>query len=440
LPGLQIVAAGDRYRLALPLAGLGGEDTTITADLRPIDGQRWSATDIHLPANSVLTMRVPVPPPAGQAAGSKGTEKLRLHVTIASQDSRAQVDPTLATPSTLISALHGIAVEGETGGSRQTQRIDDYASTVVVQPLAENRMTIGASGDATGWRLAQDTPMGGALAVGARRLSGTATLAGMDRARAASLGAAIGTLAGAPTPRRDAALRAVVLALHGAMDEARFDETIEGIQIALTGLGDATMDKMRLGWDSAVPDGTLTSRVTLGVDGLSLPGLPQAAAELAPHHLVVGVSVSGLATGALETLALAALTPGATVARLSPQIDALLADPGRTGGPTLTVDTLAFDSGPARLQAHGSVVALSQTDLRGTARIAITGFDALADKVRGDPGLRSAFAFMVLARGLARAEGPTLIWDVVFTPNGLTVNGVDPRVLLPNQGGHGRQR
>jgi hypothetical protein len=75
-------------------------------------------------------------------------------------------------------------------------------------------------------------------------------------------------------------------------------------------------------------------------------------------------------------------------------------------------------------------VAISKNDVRGTARITVTGFDARTDRIGEDPQLQQALPFLILARGLARNEGNALIWDIVFTPIGLTVNGVDPRSLL----------
>jgi hypothetical protein len=187
---------------------------------------------------------------------------------------------------------------------------------------------------------------------------------------------------------------------------------------------------VHLSFDSATPEGNLATSLSVGLDGLALPEMAPSAASLAPKHVQLGISLAGVSAEALNNLALAALAPGANKTTLAPQVDALFADPGKTGGPRVGIDTLGFDLGPAQIEGHGSVVAISQSDVRGTARIAVTGFDALTDRIREDPGLQQALPFLILARGMARSEGPTLIWDIVFTPTGLTVNGVDPRTLL----------
>jgi hypothetical protein len=426
VPDLRATAEGDHYLLTVPFPALGGPDKDLTARLRPLDGSagRWAADAIHLPADTTLTTRVP------PMRGEVGPAEMHFHVTIASQDSHAEIDPTMATASTLVTGLRGITVDSERAGKQRRQRFDRYDQTLTLRPAAAGKLDIDQSGTAEGWESAQELPNGLVMATGAKLMSGSGQILGLDRSQAATLGPVLGALASAPTPERNERLRALVVALHGLFTSVKFDETIEGMQLAVAGQGSAAIDRVHLGFDSAAPDGNIATRLSLGLDGLVLPGLPPAATSLAPKHVKLGVSLAGISAEALNNLALAALAPDASPATLGPQIDALFADPGQTGGPRLGIDTLGFDIGPAQIEGHGSVVAISQTDVRGTARITVTGFDALADQIRTDPQLQQALPFLILARGLARAEGQALIWDLVFTPSGLTINGVDPRNLL----------
>jgi hypothetical protein len=424
LPDLRATAEGDHYLLTVPIAALDGPEKNVTGKLRPLDGGRWAADDIHLPADTTLTAAVKPPP------DHPGPVEMHVHTTIASQDSHAVIDPTMATASTLVTGLRGITVDTNAAGQVQSQRFDDYNQTLTLRPTAGNKLDIDQDGVADGWKSAQDLPNGRAMATGAKRISGTVRVVGLDRSQAATLGPVLSALAMAPTPERNERLRALVVALHGLFTSVKFDETLEGVQIAVAGQGDAAIDRVHLGFDSATPDGNLAAGLSIGLDGLNLPEMPQTASHLAPKHVQVGVSLAGVSAEALNNLALAALTPGSNPTTLSPQIDALFADPGKTGGPRVGIDTLSFDLGPAQIEGHGSVVAVSQNDLRGTARIAVTGFDALSDRIREDPQLQQALPFLILARGMARSDGNTLIWDIVFTPSGLTVNGVDPRQLL----------
>ncbi len=346
------------------------------------------------------------------------------------RNSHGEIDPTLATASTLVTGLQGIVVNSEGDGTRRTQRFDTYDQTLTLHPAAGGKLDIDEAGAATGWKSAQDMPDGRAMALGAKRLAGSVHIVGLDRSQAATLGPVLGALASAPTPDRNERLRELVVALHGLVSSLRFDETVDDMQVAIAGQGSATIDHLHLGFDGAAPAGNVETHVSLGLDGLAVPTLAPASASLAPKHVTLGVSVAGVSAEALNNLAIAALAPGADARVLAPQIAALFADPGQTGGPRVGIDNLGFDVGPAQVDAHGSVVALSETDVRGTARITVTGFDALADRMRADPQLQGIAPFMILARGMSRSQGSALVWDIVFTPNGITVNGVDPRTLL----------
>jgi hypothetical protein len=423
LPDLTTVPEGDHYKLSLPITALSGPDRDITAALRPLDAGRWSASDIRLPADTSFTAKVA--PPKGMPTEG-GPVDMHVHVTIAGQDSQGDIDPTLATPSTLVLRLRGIAVDTDTLGRQRSQRFDLYNQTLTLRTTGGGKLDIDEDGAAEGWKSAQELANGRAMAVGARRIAGSVQITGVDGSQAATLGPILSALLQAPTPERNERLRALVVALHGLLDTVKFDETIEGMQIAVAGQGNADIDRLHLGFDSAAPGGNLVTNLSLGLDGLALP----AASSLAPKHVKLGVSLAGVSAEALNNLALAALAPGASSTTLAPQIDALFADPGKTGGPRVGIDTLGFDLGPAQIEGHGSIVAISQSDVRGTARIAVTGFDALTDRIQEDPDLQQALPFLILARGLARNEGNALIWDIVFTPKGLTVNGVDPRTLL----------
>jgi hypothetical protein len=424
VPALRATAEGDHYLLTVPFPALGGPDKDLTAKLRPLDAGRWAADAIHLPADATLTAKMS--PRPGQSLPAE----THLHLTIAGQDSHGEIDPTMTTASTIVSALRGVRVDTEMAGKPRSQRFDTYNQTLTMRPMPGGKLDIDESGTADIWQSAQELPNGKLMAAGAKHLSGSAQIVGLDRAQAATLGPVLGALASAPTPDRNERLRALVVALNGLFTSVKFDETIEGMQVAVAGQGTATIDRLHLGFDSAAPQGNLASSVSLGLDGLALPALSPTAASLAPKHVKLGVSVAGVSAEALNNLALAALTPGSNAGTLAPQIGALFADPGKTGGPRIGIDTLGFDLGPAQIDGHGSVVAISQSDVRGTARITVTGFDALADQMRADPQLQQIAPFMILARGMARNEGSTLIWDIVFTPSGLTVNGVDPRTLL----------
>jgi hypothetical protein len=424
IPDLRATAEGDHYRLTVPIPALEGPDKDITAALRPLDAWRWQADAITLPADTSLTAKIPPPKDA------PGPATMHLHLAIAGQDSHATIDPAMASDSILTLNLNGVALDGDRAGRPQTQRFDSVHQTLALHPAAAGKLDIDEASEATGWKSAQELPDGRAMAIGAQQMTGSVRVLGLDRSQAATLGPVLGALAAAPTPERNERLRALVVALHGLLTSLTFDETIRNMQVAIAGQGNATIERVHLGFDTAAPKGIAETSLAASLDGLALPRLSPMAGALAPRHVKLGLSLAGVSTEALNDLALAALAPGASPHTLAPQIDALFADPGRTGGPRLGIDTLGFDLGPAQIEGHGSIVAVSQTDMRGTARVTMTGFDALTDRIREDPEMQQILPFLILARGMARSEGSALVWDIVFTPSGLTVNGVDPRSLL----------
>jgi hypothetical protein len=424
IPDLRTTAEGDHYRLTLPIPALEGPDKDITAALRPLDAGRWQADTITLPADTAFTAKMPPP------KGAPGPATMHLHLTIAGQNSHATIDPAMTGDSSMVVNLNGVALDGDRDGRKQTQRFDTFHQVLTLRPVAAGKLDLDEDSDAIGWKSAQELPNGRAMAIGAEQMTGSVRIVGLDRSQAATLGPVLGALASAPTPERNERLRALVVALHGLMTSLKFDETIQNMQIAVAGQGSATIDRVHLGFDTAAPKGVAQTSLAASLDGVAVPGMAPTAGALAPRHVKLGLSLGGVSTEALSDLALAALTPGANPRTLAPQIGALFADPGKTGGPRFGIDTLGFDLGPAQIEGHGSIVAVSQNDMRATARVTVTGFDALADRIREDPQLQQILPFLILARGMARSEGSALIWDIVFTPSGLTVNGVNPGNLL----------
>ena len=201
----------------------------------------------------------------------------------------------------------------------------------------------------------------------------------------------------------------------------------------IAGLGGAAVDTMRLGMGGEAAGGLVRGWLDLGLDGLSVPGLPPETAALVPRRVTFRPTVSGVPSEALNGLLAAATEPGADApGRLDPEIAALFAQ----GSLAVGIDALAFAIGPAEFSGAGSVLLLSPAEREGQARITATGFDALTEQARGDPALTMALPVLVLARGLAKAEGDRLVWSIATDRAGkLTVNGVDLSALM---GGKGR--
>ena len=55
--------------------------------------------------------------------------------------------------------------------------------------------------------------------------------------------------------------------------------------------------------------------------------------------------------------------------------------------------------------------------------IAARGVDALLAQVQGQPNLQQAMPLIFLAKGMARAQGDSLVWDIVLGDGVPTING-----------------
>jgi hypothetical protein len=56
--------------------------------------------------------------------------------------------------------------------------------------------------------------------------------------------------------------------------------------------------------------------------------------------------------------------------------------------------------------------------------------DALIAEAQKNPALAQVMPFAVMARGLAKADGDKLVWDIAATQGQVLVNGVDVMKMM----------
>jgi len=434
-PALPVRAEveGNHYRVSIPLLGIStpAAEPEVNAAARELPDGRWGIDDVHFPGKFAFAT-VPVPPYT-----SPGTAT----VVIGDQHAQATIDPDLKLPSSF--GFNGADIVISTTGSRQTQeqRIDRYAASGNVTPAAGGLLDVSTTTEVDGWRTGALGP--GGLAAGSGLRSATAT-AHIDGLNPSQLGPAIAALvnlsAAMPHPRRGqggteksvglpdlppqglAALHQLVAALPGIATSLRIDETLKGVQFEIAGVGGAAIDRVRLGFGGEAPAGLIRAWFDIGLQGLSIRGLPDAQTALVPRMVSFRPSVSGVPVAALNRLLAALTEPGhPAVALLEPEIAALFAQ----GSLTVGIEALVVAIGPAEFTGAGSLLLLSPTEREAQACIAATGFDALVEQVRADPRLTRALPLLILARGLAKADGDRLVWTIAIDRSGkTTVNGV----------------
>jgi hypothetical protein len=287
---------------------------------------------------------------------------------------------------------------------------------------------------AEGWNSASQTKGSSPIAVGIQKLHAVAQVNGINRDRIASLLTATGGVIGAwppdlpksgekpdlPPALREQ-MRLVVESLQDVMTSVTLQETLDGVQVEMAGVGGMSIKRFLLGMGGEAPDGRLHAWIDLALDELASPSLPPKIAAYLPHHVRIKPSLSGVLMADLHTLARDATEDGMGKDRFAPDVDAIFAH----GGFRLGLETLSFDLGAAKIDGTGEVTVVSSDTWHGAAHLVATGFDDLAAEARNSPELQSALPALIMLRGLAKQDGERLVWDIVSDGPKLTVNGLD---------------
>ncbi len=430
LPDLpwQVTGAHDHYVITWPIPGLtvpSGEAATITS-VRPLDAGRWSIDAMTMPPSGSFHMPIPDTHDVGPM--------LDVTYTIGRQDTHGVLDPGFATASAVHTEIGDLVVATSGASQRQEQRVDRYVVDTSLTPAANGRLDLAMDGTIDGWKSASEISSGTPVAIGVQKLRVASRINGVNRDRVTGLLAAFGGLIGAlppdiatkgnkgdlPAPAR-AQLRLVVAALQDVLTSASIEESLDGVQVEIAGMGGLSMKLFQIGFGGESPDGRLHAWLGVGLDELASPTLPPNVAAYLPHHLEFKPSISGVLTADLHKLALDATQEGADSDSLAPDIAAIFSH----GGIGLGVETLAFDLGPAKIAGAGHATMLSPDWWHAEAHLTATGLDDLAIQARTNPDLQQALPVLIMLRGLAKQDGGRLVWDIVSDGPTVTVNGLD---------------
>ncbi|HET7882276.1 MAG TPA: hypothetical protein VFL55_15425 [Acetobacteraceae bacterium] len=426
----RVTGEHDHYAISWPIPGLTvpNSEPAIRADVRPLDGGRWSIERLTLPPAGSFTVTVPDPDTGGSRA------PVDFHYTIDRQDSHGVIDPSLTGVSTTHTELSGIALASDSADQRREQRIDRYVAESSVVPLHNDRLDLTSIVAATGWKTATQLGNGTPVAVGIEAIHATGRVNGIRRDRAAGLlAAAAGLISALPPdfmaqddktdlpPAARTQLRLLVDSLQDLLTAVSIEETVDGLQAEIAGVGGFSLKRFLLGFGGEAPDGRLHAWLHIGLDELATPSLPPRVATLLPHRVELKPSLSGVLTSDLQKLAVDATEDGANASSLEPDITAIFAH----GGVKLALDTLAFDIGPAKVEGSGQVTALSPDTWHGEAHVTATGLDDLASLARTNPDLKEALPALIMLRGLGKPDGKKLVWDIVSDGPSVQVNGLD---------------
>ncbi len=242
---LKITAAGDHYDMSWPIPGLEvpAGDPAVMAELKPLDGGRWSLEKARFPSAGSFSFTLP-DTSAGPGGPMKGT------YSISKQDLQWTIDPNFASPSTSHSEVQGLALTMDGAKKHQEEHVDRMAGQAVLTPTKDGRLDLTSDATAEGLKSAALEDNKPAIAFGARRVHATTRAEGINRAHVADFwGAFVKFIALMPkppekkgddtelTPLAKAQLRLMIAAMQDTVTSISMQETVDDMQIEIADKG-----------------------------------------------------------------------------------------------------------------------------------------------------------------------------------------------------------
>ena len=438
---------GDDYALTAAL----GPNAAITGHLIRQDDGRWRLSDVKLPSPSTFTVSRPAPAQDGQPAPAIART---VEFSTARQETSGVLDPSYATPSSVQQRFETYQLAVKTESFLQLTQFARATNETTLTPVADKRLDVAYESALDGILLDQRRDSEQAFHLTVDRGHTTALLSGLSRERGPAFFHALATMiadrAGnkpqdiltsrAPfTADQRAQVRVLLDTLEGLASAVQTDVELNAVQVqsgkAQSSSVSAVMRRLRASVGGAVDNGVLSTYLDLGVEALSIPGLPVGPyADLVPTDIHLRPTLAGIGTKDLLTLAhqlLDATVQGEGTAPPDPA--PLFAHGGIVAG----LDAVSFNVGPTEFTGHGAVTITKPNTYDGQGQVAAIGFDALMDRAKRDPTLEKALALLTFAKGIGRTSGNQLVWDIAYQDRKLLVNGVDVMAMAAAAGGNG---
>lgn len=426
-----VTQQGTDYRMRLKLPGFAEPpDAAITALARPADNGRVDIDSMAFPSSGTIVTTL-----------ANGTPS-RINYAIGKQTISAKVDPTLATESSYTADFSNLRFQTAQGDQHSDQVMDHIATEGTFSAGSDGRLTFMTDSQGTGWHIAGRAPNGFQTDMSARAIAGHVSVEGLDRAQGAHLLAAFHGLVAAgaeakaqqgqhpagpvappaETPEQRRQLGAVLEAASGLLDRIEVDETMQDLRFTFAtanGGSEGTVGTLRLTMAGDAVRARLNTRLGLAVEGIDVPVLAAESGGLVPHHVALKAVLAGVPVPRLMALLRAATQQHSDPALLQAQALAMLGDPATR----VAVEALSFDSGPLSVTGSAKLVPRADGQFGGEIHIAARGVDALLAQVQRQPKLQQALPIIFLAKGMARSQGDSLVWDITLGDGPPTING-----------------
>ncbi len=433
---VQVTPEGDHYRLAIPFKvtrSLTPGEIVLTGTARPASGGRWTIEDVRIPSPSSFTAQMRIPPKPGQATPEPPIP-VDYTVTIGNQENQGVYDPSFATPSTFTTSLQELKVVATSALTDQITTAKRVSGVNILRPSGTDRADLTVDSTVEGYALSSKIGDNQKVDFTADKARVTGELTAVSRDRIAQIIPALvrltgGVAPGLPKPGAASAsapsvdpqlVRILVQSLQDFASELALDETIDGISVH-RGASGGTASQLRIGLGAKSDNGLMQAHMDLGLDGLALPDMQLGEmADLLPRKIALRPVLSGVPTQPLIQLLANRANPND--AGPPPEFAALFA----RGGVSAGLESFAFDMGGTSFAGMGAVLIDSPQQMTGQAQVTATNFDKLMQRANTTPQLASVLLpALVFAKGIGRAVGDQMVWDITYRDNKLLVNGTD---------------
>ncbi len=436
---VQVMAEGDHYRLNVPftIQNAGKADTiTPTATMHPLDGGRWSIDSMTVPQPLRFTVMMPQPPREGQKV-TPAPVPVSYVMTVATQMGRGVWDPTYKTASTLETDMTGFNLNATGTNIRQQSTFDHSHAMNSFTPASGDRVDVVTDGLIENYANTSQSPGTQELKLASRAIKVSGTMHGVSRDNATlalqqmiriftPIIAAAPAKPGAPPPAPDMkATRTLIAAMGDLASDMALIETVDDLKVSYAGAG-GTAKQALLGMGGKSVNGILQAYMDIGFDGIAVPDLPLGPMEaLVPTRVALRPVISGAATQDVIDALLAA-----TEQKAGQPTPEAFGKVFSKGGVSTGLDSFLIEMGGAVIKGNGAFVMSNPQTGTGKAQITATGFDALQAKASVIPQLAQIMPLFVFLKGLGKASGDQLLWDVTYEGGKMLVNGTDMSAMM----------
>ncbi|HVY17283.1 MAG TPA: DUF2125 domain-containing protein [Rhodopila sp.] len=419
-PDAQVSPEGDAYRIHLPVTGLiAPSDPAVTALARPTGDGAWDVQSLTFPSHATIESNGPASGPGGG----------KVTYTIGRQDITAHIVPDMKQPTTYAARLEDIHLQSEAGGQRARQTLAHYAVKGSITADGDGRVGLISTGEATGWAVSIDHDKEPPIDFRTKRVSVDVSVQGLDKAKGERLRAGLHTLlADLPKPGADSlpaikdprgSLRALLDDATGLLNRFEVNETLEGVTLSDQHLqGGAGTVIIGLHGDTANQD--VDAGMDLAINDVVVPAaLSGPYAAYVPKHISLRNRIHGLPSDQVVALLRAALAENADPMALQAQALRLL----RTPGASVSVDPFNIDAGPLALTGTAHLLPSENGGFAGHIHIVASGMDALISQAQGNQAFGHVMPMLYMAKGMGKADGKTIVWDIDLDERGVRING-----------------